>query len=250
MPASIRQSFLLSIKNLIYPDRCAICGEVCAPREGFCHEACRNKPRLIHEPVCKRCGAPLSDSDIEYCLRCETQAYSFDLGMALWVYDDITRKSISFFKFKNYRDNAKYYTDCMAKELGQRILAVKPDMLVPVPIHKSKRRERGYNQAELLAEGLSKALSVPVAEDILFRNKKTVPQKELSAAERLRNLSDAFYCDMERLERYPKHNSIMLIDDIYTTGSTMEACTGILKQAGVKKVYFAVLCSAPGYSGE
>jgi len=120
--------------------------------------------------------------------------------------------------------------------------------LVPVPIHKSKYRERGYNQAEVLAKGIGRELNIPVLSDLLIRNKKTLPQKQLSDKERLNNLREAFEYNStyaEKLRRQP--DRLMLVDDIYTTGSTIEACTNVLKQNGVSYVYFITLCIGKGF---
>ena len=116
------------------------------------------------------------------------------------------------------------------------------EAIVPVPIHSSRRRARGFNQAEVLAEILGDKLKIPVEPQMLTREKKTRPQKELSAAERLKNLSGAFAAGKEcgRIKR------VLLVDDIYTTGSTIEACARVLQSAGVETVYFAVICMTGG----
>jgi ComF family protein len=123
-----------------------------------------------------------------------------------------------------------------------------PDILVPVPIHKSKYRERGYNQTEILANGIAKGLNIPVLPHLLIRDKKTLPQKQLSDKERLRNLQEAFILNDKVFSEYPrKIKSILLIDDIYTTGSTIEACTNVLMRNGIENIYFITLCIGKGF---
>ena len=116
------------------------------------------------------------------------------------------------------------------------------DVIIPVPVHPSRRRKRGFNQAEVLAKIMGERLGIPVRTDLLTRTKKTLPQKELSAGERLKNLSGAF-----RAEVIPAEiRRILLVDDIYTTGSTIEACTRALKTSGAQAIYFVVICMAGG----
>jgi ComF family protein len=114
--------------------------------------------------------------------------------------------------------------------------------MVPVPVHASRRRRRGFNQAEELARRLSEKLGIPVDSHILIRTKKTVPQKNLNPAERLRNLEQAF--SVASLP--PRDKTILLIDDIYTTGATAEACAKILKEAGAEKVYVFTIFTGSG----
>ena len=116
------------------------------------------------------------------------------------------------------------------------------DAIIPVPVHPSRRRKRGFNQAEVLAKIVGERLGIPVKAELLRRTKKTLPQKELSVGERLKNLSGAF-----RADEIPENiRRVLLVDDIYTTGSTIEACTRVLKAAGVETIYFVVICMAGG----
>lgn len=249
MQESILQSCLINVLDILYPRRCAVCGDIVTPRGALVHSACAEKPKIVSEPCCRKCGAPVSGDDAEYCANCTSNEFLFREGTALFVYDDIMRKSVADFKFLGHRQNADYYIKCMTACMGRKLERWAPDAFIPVPVHRSKKRDRGYNQAELLADGLGKYLNVPVVTDLLLRGRKTAPQKELSAAERLKNLKDAFYINKRAAARY-RLNTVVLVDDIYTTGSTMEACTEMLLQNGVSNVYFAVLCTAPGYTYE
>ena len=126
---------------------------------------------------------------------------------------------------------------------GKTISEMEADCLVPVPLHPTRYRKRGFNQAELLARELGALSGIPVRTDILFREKKTEAQKELTPDQRIRNLQKAFRADPEKADV----SSVILVDDIYTTGSTAEACTRALKEAGVGKVYTACLCIVPEF---
>ena len=111
-----------------------------------------------------------------------------------------------------------------------------------MPVHKSRLKERGYNQAEEIADRLGQALNLPVDASFLVREKKTAAQKTLNDYERLLNLQKVF----KAVGSYAKYENVILVDDILTTGATAEACTWVLKSAGIKKVYFLALAAGWG----
>lgn len=157
------------------------------------------------------------------------------------------RQSIAGFKYGGRREYGTFYAAELAAHYGAFIKRLGPDVLIPVPVHRSRKRMRGYNQAEVLAYELEKLLHIPVLSEVLIRTRKTVPQKELDDKERLFNLSKAFAVDDKYKSRLLPVNKAIIIDDIYTTGSTIEACSRILKKEGVNKVYFLVLCIGKGF---
>ena len=161
---------------------------------------------------------------------------------------DEMRKSLVDFKYHSKKEYAKFYTQEIVRLYGDQIRKWNPDLLVPVPIHRSKYLERGYNQADILARGIGKQMGIPVLSHLLLRNKKTLPQKSLSDKERLKNLAEAFsYNERAALKYGKKINRVLLIDDIYTTGSTIEACTNVLRFHHVTHTFFIVLCIGKGY---
>ena len=211
---------------------------------------------LIREPVCKRCGKALSRKESEYCMDCAGHRRSFDGGISLFQYGRRNLKpvkgkkpgyekhsmgeSILQFKYHNRREYADYYIEELMQVYGKRLKRLHPDVILPIPVHPARRRMRGYNQAEILAEKLGEALETEVCSDLLIRVRKTKPQKELNNEERLRNLQEAFVLSGPVPRQY---RTVILIDDIYTTGSTMEACSRKLKEAGVFRVYCISICS-------
>lgn len=237
-----------AILDIIYPVRCPICTEIVIPKGNKICKSCREQLPYIMEPKCMKCGKPLDQEEKEFCSDCERKRYHFDKGYALWQYNDKMKSSIAAFKYHSKKEYAIFYVDEIIRRYGKQIKLLKPDAVVPIPIHRSKRLERGYNQADILAKGIGKTLDIRVVSDLLIRNKKTLPQKKLSDIERLHNLAEAFQFNAESASHYKKPiNKVILIDDIYTTGSTIEACTNVLKLNGVSEVYFIVLCIGKGF---
>lgn len=236
------------IIDIIFPRRCPVCGEIVIPRGKLVCSSCSIKLKPIEEPRCKKCSKPIDSDEKEYCHDCERKQYHYNKGYALWIYDSYMKKSISDYKFHGRREYSEYYVSEVIKKFGNDIQNIAPDILVPIPIHKSKLLQRGYNQADILAKGIGKELNIPVLSQLLQRDKKTLPQKQLDDKERLRNLEKAFSFCMKEKEKFGLPiQKVMLIDDIYTTGSTIEACTNILLQNGVEEVYFTSLCIGKGF---
>ena len=160
-------------------------------------------------------------------------------------YDQNMSRSISAFKYKGKKEYADFYVDEILKAYEDIFRRSKLDVLVPVPIHKTKYRERGYNQAELIATGIGQKLKIAVDIHLLQRIRKTLPQKELDDKERLKNLEQAFV--LNRKEMKETYHKVLLVDDIYTTGSTIEACAKLLMDAGVREVMYTSICIGQGY---
>lgn len=239
---------LQTVLDIIYPMRCPICGKIVIPKDQRICDPCKDKLQYISEPRCKKCSKPIEQEEKEYCSDCERKNFHFIKGYAVWVYDEAMRHSIAGFKYHNKREYANFYIEEMLRIHGDEIKRQSPDVIVPIPVHRSKYRERGYNQAEILARGLGKQLAIPVLSHLLVRNKKTLPQKQLSDRERLRNLQEAFEYNRTVADHFHKEiNKILLVDDIFTTGSTIEACTNELLLNGVKDIRFITLCIGKGY---
>ncbi len=204
---------------------------------------CRENIRYITEPYCMKCGKSIDDDSGEYCLDCRKSEHLFSAGRAVFRYRDDIKKSIYNFKYKNKREYAPFYVDEIIRSLGSWIDNIAPDAFIPVPLHPKKQRQRGYNQAELIARELGERLNIPVADDIIFRTKQTVPQKELSDDLRKKNMKKAFKIG----ENIVKLNVVIVVDDIYTTGSTMDAISACLLEAGVQKIYCLSLCIGDGF---
>ncbi len=233
-----------TVISLIFPRRCPVCGGIVLPRGELICPECVKKLSPVRQPVCMTCGKQLESGSgmAEHCGDCMRHPKSFRRNFALLNYNDAARTSMVAIKYKNKREYLDFFSAAICRRFGRQILRTRPDILVPVPVHPSRMRSRGYNQAELLAERVGAELGIPVWPGALKRVKKTLPQKELNPAERLHNLQQAFAAG-----HLPEGvRTVVLVDDIYTTGSTLEACARILHAMGVKNVYGLTVCIGRG----
>lgn len=227
--------------TLLFPRRCPVCDEPVKPWNALVCEECAPKFDYVKPPRCLKCGKHIGNSEKEYCGDCASQGHLYDCGRALFSYRSVS-DSIARFKYHGRREYAAYYASCMADVLGPFIRACRAEALVPVPLHKSRLKVRGYNQAQVLAEALSALTGIPVRSDLIKRVEKTAPMKDLSAAERQNNLKRAF----KILRNDVKLSIIIIIDDIYTTGSTIDAMSREFRKAGVERIYFVTLAIGRG----
>ncbi len=230
--------YLEKLVGILYPRRCPVCHRIVEKRGELICTACRKELHPIREPRCKKCGKALQVQEKEYCRDCRERPHNYLRGAAALPYDGKIKQSIYQLKFHNKREYIDFYGPYMAEVLGKELISWNPQVLVPVPLHKTKLRKRGFNQAELLAKELGKCMGIPVDTELVERTRFTKPQKELLFRERQNNLKGAFKirkCDV-KLKR------IVLVDDIYTTGSTIDEIAGEFLRQGIKEVYFVVLC--------
>lgn len=226
---------MIKTDRLLFPRRCPICDEIITDDNLICKE-CITIPRRVSQPRCFRCSKHIDSFNEEYCEDCKKSTKSFSRGLALYEYDSV-KDSINNFKNNSRPEYGVFYADRIAKYLGEEIKEFKADALIPIPLHKSKFLKRGYNQSEILARHLSKSLGIPVAGDVLIRQKKTKEQKKLSDEQRQKNLTGAFHIT----EKGVKLDTVILVDDVYTTGSTLDEAGKVLLEAGIKKVYFVTV---------
>lgn len=230
------------ILKLVYPMHCPVCDEIVRPGELICPE-CEGKIRMASEPVCKRCGKVLSDERKEYCTDCGKIQHSFEQGKAVFVYEGAMRQSMYRFKYSNKREYAEFFTQRTLLMYEGWIRRMGVEVIVPIPMYRGKVRRRGYNQAEVFAKALGRELNLPVETALVARMRDTRPQKELNDRQRRQNLKNAF----QFTSNIVKYSRILLVDDIYTTGSTMDAVADVLLSAGVDKVYYICISIGVGY---
>ncbi|WP_051650654.1 ComF family protein [Lachnoclostridium phytofermentans] len=237
------------ILDAVYPKRCPICSEILVPKERKICSSCSEELPVLMEPRCKKCSKPVLVSEQEYCFDCVKKQHHYARGYACFLYNEKLKKSLSEFKYHVKKEYADFYVAAMVAYLGEWIHKTGAEVLIPVPLHKNKYKRRGFNQAQLLAEGLSKALSIPVDTKLLVRTIDTIPQKKLDNKERMRNLEMAFsiLTNGKESEKLFPYKRVILVDDIYTTGSTIEACTNVLQRAGCPEVFFVTVCIGSGF---
>jgi ComF family protein len=225
---------------MIFPLRCTFCDAVLPwGKEQVCEE-CRKKIKYIRGAVCYKCGKEVKEEE-EYCFDCKRRSHQFERGAALFEYEFV-RGSLYRFKYGGRREYAACYGRYMAAGFKNYFREWKPQALVPVPIHRKRKKKRGYNQAELVAEELAKYWKIPVCKDLVLRNKNTRPMKDLDGNNRQNNLKKAFLLGRNDV----KLSTVIIIDDIYTTGSTIDAVAEICKEAGIRHIYFLTVSIGRG----
>jgi ComF family protein len=221
-----------SLLDLIYPPRCPGCGRMGV---AFC-ERCRAQVGLIAPPVCRRCGCALPQDGL--CARCRALPSNLDGILAVAVFADPLRQAIHALKYEN--------NTALAAPLGSMMVGLwqlggmpQADLILPVPLHTRRHAERGYNQSRLLARVLGRGVGVPVDERILVRQRHTLPQVGLGVSERQQNVEGAFACRGDL-----QGKTMVVVDDVCTTGATLEACAAALRASGAAGVWGFTLARA------
>lgn len=218
--------------NLLFPPRCVVCRQA---GTWLCPECVNRLPRLSG-PVCPRCGAPSPRATL--CRDCQNAPLRLEGIRSVSPFRGPIRAAIHYLKYRHARELADPLGELMARYWQQTPLPA--EVIVPVPLHFSRLRRRGYNQAALLAWALSHRIGLPMEEDALCRVRATAPQMRLKAADRRRNVEDAFRCTTDRLGG----RRVLLVDDVCTTGTTLEACADALRAGGVREVWALTLARA------
>ncbi len=228
--------------SIFFPRRCPICDEAILYGEKICG-SCVDKLPYIKEPFCKKCGKQLEDERQEYCSDCEKKPHNYIQGKAVFSYRKEMKLSMYRFKYSNKREYAQFYAGEAVKQCGMWIERRGIEAIVPIPMFPAKKRARGYNQAEVFAKALGSELGLPVEKNLVKRVRNTKPQKTLNDRQRKDNLKGAFQVRTNIV----KYSKILLVDDIYTTGATIDAVAETLQKVGVTEVYFVSICIGEGY---
>ena len=227
--------------QLLFPLRCPVCDDIVIPRGAKICPDCAKKPELIREPYCKKCGRQLL-AEGDDCKNCNERLHIFLQGRILYRYETVS-ESVYRFKYGGRREYGAFFGEQMAHYLGDYIRKVQPQVLIPVPLHPRRQRKRGYNQAQVLAEEIGLRMGIPVETGLVKRIKNTNPLKYENPAQRENNLKKAFIITENDVEL----KRVMLIDDIYTTGRTMDAVAGVCKMAGIDEIYCLSLAGGSSF---
>lgn len=237
---------LLTLKKLIYPHKCIVCRTLLdsIEEDGYICPKCNGG--ILREAICPICSRPYSIAD-ERCLYCKNLSPTITRIMSIYPYKGEYKQSILRWKYKGIRKYGKGFAKIIYEEKEQ-IKELEIDGLIPVPISKRRYKERGFNQTLDLATALGGYLSIPVY-DILIRNKNTKPQSACTKEERRKNIRGTIKVAQspdDIIEHKQKVN-LAIIDDIYTTGSTIEECIRALYEQDdlvIDKIYVVVVCIA------
>jgi len=214
------------VVDSFFPRRCVGCGRL----GGFFCPECLGKLPGLSPPLCPNCGRPQASGIV--CPDCWQRQTEIDGIRSLFRFDDIIRKAIHQLKYRNL----KAISPCLAELLADYLRSnpLPGEALICVPLHPRRLRERGYNQSNLLARELGERIDLPVIENCLIRVKQTQPQvRAADVEERRRNVAGAFVCRDERVSG----RQIILIDDVCTSGATLESCAVAVKNKGATSVW-------------
>ena len=224
---------LRGLVSLFYPANCELCGQA-VTREQYLCDTCEEKAPRILPPFCAKCSEPFSGAiDQEFtCANCSHRALEFDAAISAYRSRGIIRVVMLKFKYGGQlhlrHPLGRWLLQALADD---RIRDRTFDIIVPVPLHPARLRERGFNQAELLARILSAKIGVRM-QPALERIRYTTTQTAFDRVERMENLRDAF-----RLRKNIGDSRVLLVDDVLTTGSTLSECARILRKAGAQSVH-------------
>ena len=220
-----------AVVELCLPRSCAGCQKIgTLPQKSWCG-ACWEKMSRIAPPLCPGCGRPFMDSPASsdhLCGDCIERSFRFDSARSAVLHEGAVRTRVHQFKFGGQLK----WTPCLAELLETAYLEwglEAPDLIVPVPLHPKRLSERGFNQAGVLARELGRKIKTPVSPEALLRKNRTSPQARLKRNERLKNVKGAFEISDDRKVRGGR---ILLIDDVFTTGTTLSECAKVLKARG------------------
>jgi len=231
--------FRHALLDLVLPPRCAGCGQMGSLWCATCHA----QVQVVHDPVCRRCGRPQSpQADLPskaLCPQCRHSPREIESIRSAVIFEGPLRQAIHHLKYSGRSSLAeplgRFLTECWIAS------PLPADLIVPVPLHEARLRERGYNQSTLLARQLARTSELPLAEEALKRVRATTPQVTLNAIEREANVRGAFEARADLVIG----RRILLVDDVCTTGATLEACSRALKQGGATSVWGLTLARAP-----
>lgn len=223
------------------PLTCPYCDKIIDSKQILCDE-CYEKIRFIHGTKCYRCGRPLPLEETDekiLCGTCLEKRPIYDQARSVFIYDDFSRKAILRLKYSDRTDFRRFFVHFMLK--AGTDLFEKTDMITPVPLHWKRKLKRMYNQADVLGELIAYKLNKPYHSRLLIRQKNTIAQERKTAKERLQNVKEAFSINKPELVH---GKTILIIDDVLTTGATVNACAKELKEQGAKAVYVLTIAMA------
>ena len=240
--AGTGRQFGRGLLHLLYPACCHFCGQSLTADGPFC-DACQNALFTDPSPICPRCAATVGPFAVidGRCTHCRDESFSFDAAMRLGSYEGFLREAVLRMKNHSGEGLAELFGELWAERAKSAFHALGIDALAPVPLHWRRRWRRGYNQSEAVAHGLAARLRLPCRSSWLRRTRATPMQTAQTLAGRRENVRGAFAATLPLAGR-----SILLVDDVMTTGATASEAARALRSAGGARVVVAVLARAHG----
>lgn len=221
--------------NLAFPPVCINCHERIAEQTMWLCGSCYDKLNPLPEEHCSKCGYPTEQGE---CSNCAEHSYVFTQAKSVFLYDGPAKALVHAMKYEGLSDIAQWFAVQMHKLLLQEKPLAEVEAVTAVPLHRVRRRERGYNQSDLIAQALAEKIGIPFTDKALVRKSYTTSQTKLDGVSRRKNMIGAF-----RAGRYElSGKSILLIDDVFTTGTTVNEAARTLLQAGAKEVFVLTAC--------
>ncbi|MCM8795793.1 MAG: ComF family protein [Candidatus Omnitrophica bacterium] len=235
--------------ELIWPKVCIVCRKnlknIASIDNIICKE-CWGKIKRNLPPFCYSCGRHLESKDLSqhHCVDCRKRKFHFDRAFSPCVYEGVLKKLIHAFKYEGKDYLGKILSTLMIDFIREYNLPIEEmDYLIPLPLHKTRLREREFNQAEILSRYLAKEFNKPILNNVLLRHRLSPSQTELDINKRWLNVQGSFSIDKTNYNYYIENKNILLIDDVLTTGATSSAAAATLKAAGAKIVFVLTLAN-------
>lgn len=232
---------LRDLASFVFPPFCTVCRRALGPLERIVCEDCYDSISPVGPPFCQTCGTPLRNSRGSHCIRCREKGSPLKKTRAYGLYVGVVVEIVHSLKYGRKPSLARRMAVMMSNVALSDPVVRRADLLVPVPLHPARLRERGYNQAELLARSVSRTMGLPLSPRSLVRRRATRSQTLLNEEERRENVRDAFLVVREEEVRGKK---VVLIDDVLTTGATLRSAGSALLEAGADEVYGLVYAIA------
>jgi ComF family protein len=230
-----------ALASLVFPAPCRICNRILdtGSRIPFCHECIEAIKQPLREPLCSQCGRPIVSTAVvegisrPLCHICRSGVYAFDMARSLGDYTPRMSRAILLLKYGNVAPLGAWFAKALADLIEKNSEDFAADAVVPVPLDRARFRERGYNQAELIAKPLARLLGIPFRSYLLVRTRPRPNHLRLTLRERWETVRGAYAPhDAAQVDKL----RVLLVDDVFTTGATLDACSRALKGAGAARV--------------
>ena len=225
--------------NLLFPPVCLSCNSrIFSKTDSFCKECRKELSMFLDEGICSVCGAKMKGKSCNVCLNSN---FLFDKARSVFMINKVVRNLIHNYKYKDLPKIGKLLSTFAVNYIKKNRVFLDTDIVIPVPLHRVKKRIRGFNQAEIIAKEIAKSFNWKNSDKIVLRNKFTETQTKLSKSEREKNVENAFKIN----HRFNIENkNIMIVDDVFTTGSTVNSISKVLKMHNSGKIYVFTIARA------